>query len=74
MRQGVAHLGRQSTTACKTLLYGTLLPGPDIGRRCADIMRAVRDDGFEVGIHCWDHIRWQDGVAGRRCGLDADAR
>ena len=23
----------------KTLLYGTLLPGPDIGRRCADIMR-----------------------------------
>jgi peptidoglycan/xylan/chitin deacetylase (PgdA/CDA1 family) len=47
----------------KTLLYGTLLPGPDIGRRSADIMRAVRDDGFEVGIHTWDHIRWQDGVA-----------
>ncbi len=47
----------------KTLLYGTLLPGPDIGRRCADIMRGVRDDGFEVGIHCYDHIRWQDGVA-----------
>src|SRR3989338_5291860 len=22
----------------KTLLYGTLLPGPDIGRKCADIM------------------------------------
>ncbi len=48
----------------KTLLYGTLLPGPDIGRRSADIMRAVRDDGFEVGIHTWDHIRWQDGVPG----------
>jgi len=46
-----------------TLMYGTLLPGPDIGRRCADILRAVRDDGFEVGIHCWDHVRWQDGVA-----------
>jgi undecaprenyl phosphate-alpha-L-ara4FN deformylase len=45
-----------------TLLYGTVLPGPDIGRRCADILRAVRDGGFEVGIHCWDHVRWQDGI------------
>ncbi|MEO8137821.1 MAG: polysaccharide deacetylase family protein [Betaproteobacteria bacterium] len=54
----------------RTLLNGTLLPGPDIGRPsglCADIMRRVRDGGFEVGIHCWDHVRWQDGVA------DADA-
>ncbi len=49
----------------KTLLYGTLLPGPDIGRNCADIMRSVRDAGFEVGIHCHDHIRWQDHVAGQ---------
>jgi undecaprenyl phosphate-alpha-L-ara4FN deformylase len=48
----------------KTLLYGTLLPGPDIGRRAADVMRATRDAGFEVGIHAWDHVRWQDGVAG----------
>ncbi len=40
-----------STTACKTLLYGTLLPGPDIGRRAGDVMRAVRDAGFEIGIH-----------------------
>lgn len=47
----------------KTLLYGTLLPGPDIGRTCAANMRAVRDAGHEVGIHCWDHVRWQDGVA-----------
>lgn len=46
-----------------TLMYGTVLPGPDIGRRCADVLRAVRDAGFEVGIHCWDHVRWQDGVA-----------
>jgi peptidoglycan/xylan/chitin deacetylase (PgdA/CDA1 family) len=45
-----------------TLLYGTALPGPDIGKRCADIMRRTKDEGFEVGIHCWDHVRWQDGV------------
>jgi len=46
----------------RTLLYGTLLPGPDIGRRGGDVMRAVRDVGHETGIHCYDHIRWQDGV------------
>ena len=49
----------------KTLLYGTLLPAPDIGKKCADIMRSVRDAGFEVGIHCYDHIRWQDHVANK---------
>jgi undecaprenyl phosphate-alpha-L-ara4FN deformylase len=49
----------------RTLLYGTLLPGPDIGRKCADVMRSVRDAGYEVGIHCYDHIRWQDHVAGK---------
>ena len=46
----------------RTLLYGTVLPGPDIGKRCASILRRVRDDGFEVGIHTWDHVKWQDGV------------
>jgi peptidoglycan/xylan/chitin deacetylase (PgdA/CDA1 family) len=46
-----------------TLLYGTALPGPDIGRRCADTMRRARDAGFEVGIHTWDHVKWQDTVA-----------
>ena len=46
-----------------TLLYGTVLPGPDIGVRCADILRSVRDAGFETGIHTWDHGKWQDGVA-----------
>ena len=47
----------------KTLLYGTVLPGPDIGRRAADVLQGVRDAGHETGVHCWDHIRWQDGVA-----------
>lgn len=46
----------------RTLLNGTLLPAPHIGRRNADVMRAVRDAGFEVGIHCYNHYRWQDYV------------
>ncbi|OYO30240.1 polysaccharide deacetylase family protein [Janthinobacterium sp. PC23-8] len=52
----------------KTLMYGTLLPGPDIGRQCAEELRAVRDAGFECGIHTWDHTLWQDNVARRDAG------
>ena len=46
----------------RTLLNGTLLPAPHIGRRNAGVMRAVRDAGHEVGIHCYNHYRWQDYV------------
>jgi peptidoglycan/xylan/chitin deacetylase (PgdA/CDA1 family) len=49
----------------KTLMYGVLLPGPDIGLREAAALRAVRDAGFEVGVHCWDHVRWQDHLIGQ---------
>ena len=47
----------------RTLLNGVLLPGPHVGRRNEALMRAVRDHGHEVGIHCYDHIRWQDGLS-----------
>lgn len=46
----------------KTLMYGVLLPAPDIGQECAAEMRAVQDSGFECGIHTWDHVLWQDNV------------
>jgi undecaprenyl phosphate-alpha-L-ara4FN deformylase len=49
----------------KTLMYGVLLPGPEIGKECADEMRAVHNDGFECGIHTWDHVLWQDNVRKR---------
>jgi len=47
----------------KTLMYGVLLPGPDIGREAGDFMRRVHEGGFEVGLHTYDHVRWQDFVA-----------
>ena len=56
-RTSVVHL-----YGVRTLLNGTLLPAPHIGRRNAAVMRAVRDAGFEVGIHCHNHYRWQDYV------------
>lgn len=46
------HFGRRS------LFYGSLLPAPNVGRRCAEIMRNVRDSGFEVGLHGWDALQW----------------
>lgn len=42
-----------------TLLYGTLLPAPDVGRRCAEILRGVRDAGFDAGVLGWDGAAWQ---------------
>jgi peptidoglycan/xylan/chitin deacetylase (PgdA/CDA1 family) len=52
----VSHIGLM------TAMYGVLLPGPDIGKHCASVMRSVKDAGHEVGIHTWDHVRWQDGA------------
>jgi peptidoglycan/xylan/chitin deacetylase (PgdA/CDA1 family) len=46
----------------RTLLYGVLLPGPHIGRRAGADMRAVARAGFEIGLHAYDHVRWQDGI------------
>ena len=42
-----------------TALYGTLLPGPDVGQRCAEILRGVRDAGFETGVLAWCRADWQ---------------
>jgi peptidoglycan/xylan/chitin deacetylase (PgdA/CDA1 family) len=49
----------------RTLMYGVLLPAPDIGRKAAAPMRAVRDAGHQCGIHTWDHVLWHDNVRQR---------
>jgi undecaprenyl phosphate-alpha-L-ara4FN deformylase len=51
-----------SVYGIRTLLNGVLLPGPHVGRRNEHIMREARNAEHEVGIHCYDHIRWQDGL------------
>ena len=60
--QKVSRTSVVSNYGIKTLLYGTLLPGPDIARRCAPLLRGVRSAGHEVGIHTHDHVEWQDRV------------
>jgi peptidoglycan/xylan/chitin deacetylase (PgdA/CDA1 family) len=46
----------------RTLLYGTLLPGPRIAERNPEPFRRIESEGHEVGVHGWDHVRWQDGL------------
>jgi len=61
----LAKVGRTSVVqlyGVRTLLNGTLLPAPHIGRRNEVVLRAARDAGFEIGIHCYNHYRWQDHV------------
>ncbi len=41
------------------LLRGTLWPGPLIGKGLAGIIRNTEFAGHEVGLHAWDHYRWQ---------------
>jgi undecaprenyl phosphate-alpha-L-ara4FN deformylase len=51
-----------STYGFRTLLNGVLLPGPHIGRKHERLLRAIKEQGFDVGIHAYDHQKWQDGV------------
>lgn len=41
------------------LLRGTLWPGPEIGKRCPGIIHGAAGAGHEIGLHAWDHHRWQ---------------
>ena len=61
-------VGRTSVVShygISTLMNGVLKPGPHIGKRAGHIMREVASKGHEVGIHCYDHVRWQDFVAAK---------
>lgn len=41
------------------LLRGTLWPGPVIGKKCGQIIRAAAQEWHEIGLHAWDHHKWQ---------------
>ena len=49
-----------------TMLYGTLLPAPDIGKRKEAVarMREAEAAGHECGVHAWDHVDWHDRLPG----------
>jgi undecaprenyl phosphate-alpha-L-ara4FN deformylase len=47
----------------RTVLYGTLLPGPQIARAFPHLLRDLEAAGHEVGVHGYDHVYWQDRLA-----------
>jgi undecaprenyl phosphate-alpha-L-ara4FN deformylase len=46
----------------RTVLSGTLLPSRPVALALPDVVRGLKRTGFEVGVHGWDHVRWQDGI------------
>ncbi len=66
---GPDHSGREARSTSlgkyydlRTRLYGRLLPGPNIGARCAETLRQASSAGFEVGIHAWDRVAWEQKI------------
>jgi undecaprenyl phosphate-alpha-L-ara4FN deformylase len=45
------------------IFKGTFGPGPNIGKRLGHVIRKAAEDGHEIGLHAWDHYKWQTGVS-----------
>ena len=45
------------------LLRGTFYSGPNIAKQCTKQIRMTADAGYEIGLHAWDHHRWQRRIA-----------
>jgi undecaprenyl phosphate-alpha-L-ara4FN deformylase len=41
------------------LLKGTLWRGPLIAKELGQVLKATVSEGHELGLHAWDHYRWQ---------------
>ena len=52
--------GGSGAYGIRTLLYGTLLPAPIIGKGLGSMLPDLEAEGHEVGLHAWDHVRWHD--------------
>ncbi len=61
--QKISRTSIVSVYGIRTLLNGLLFPGPHIGKRHGALMRGVAASGHEVGVHCYDHVAWQDKLA-----------
>lgn len=55
-------VGVVSTYGIKTLMYGLLLPGPEIARKNSALLARIIEEGHEAGIHGLDHVYWHDHI------------
>ena len=62
--QKMLRTGAPRLYGLKTMLYGTLLPGPAIAASSPDLLRNIIAAGHELGIHGYDHVLWQDRLDG----------
>ncbi|HEV2171360.1 MAG TPA: hypothetical protein VGR40_10450, partial [Candidatus Binatus sp.] len=44
----------------RTILSGTILPSRPIALSFPGLIRDLKARGFEVGVHGYDHVKWQD--------------
>ncbi|MSR29128.1 MAG: 4-deoxy-4-formamido-L-arabinose-phosphoundecaprenol deformylase [Phycisphaerales bacterium] len=54
--------GAPSLYGWDIILRGTIWPGQVISEHLATTLRKPADAGHEVGVHAWDHHRWQVGI------------
>ncbi len=54
--------GAPSLYGWDIIFKGTLWPGPIISTRLADTIAMPHREGHEMGVHAWDHHRWQVGI------------
>lgn len=58
--QKMLRTGAPGAYGIRTMLYGTLLPAPQIAASFPEVLRETAARGHEVGVHCWDHVFWHD--------------
>jgi undecaprenyl phosphate-alpha-L-ara4FN deformylase len=58
--QKMLRTGAPGAYGIKTMLYGTLLPAPQIAASFPEVLRETAARGHETGVHCWDHVLWHD--------------
>jgi undecaprenyl phosphate-alpha-L-ara4FN deformylase len=46
----------------RTILSGTILPARAIALAFPNLLRELKAAGFEVAVHGYDHVRWQDHI------------
>jgi peptidoglycan/xylan/chitin deacetylase (PgdA/CDA1 family) len=52
--------GTLANYGVRTLLAGTLLPPREVGKGVGGMLRAIAEEGHEVGLHGWDHFGWME--------------